>query len=1027
MNKRKVKITFTSLITCVIFTLASCGGDSPSGHTHTWSTIWSQDETYHWHKCTTCDAISDKEVHNFESTIIEPDYEHQGYTRHECSICHYFYDDNYVEPLEHHYSSSWSSDETYHWHACIDDGYESLYLDKADHEFGEWIIDIPASEISDGTRHHVCNICNKSVSETYEYEEYIPVERVYLASSAIDLFNGYTYSLSPATAPYNATSNLKYEVENPEMLSVNDNVALAKSIGSTLVYIYDDIDNDDIRDEEEAFTVTSFNITNPDPSKGVSVEEEITIKVDEVKALNYSPINIQTFGTDYGFYSEDQSICTISAGKLKGHRPGKTRVSVSLQGYRGYCNVTVINNTDESGTHASEIETDKFILLNKGESKVLSYTIHPSIAIDTLESVTSNNEEAVKVNADKSITALTGGTARIKLTTTNGKYAYTLVTVKADANNTDSYYNNYYGNLSWTNSKDLISKLHDIISNGVTPLRYNNPTNWETNQMADQDLYDHSLLNCVYIDSPLLKSATNTGWQREHAFCASLMSGYSTGSAVTALGRATDFHNLFAAGGGANGSRGNKNLGYVRQGSVETEQKENCLFDKKTFEPNDEDKGKLARALLYMSIMYNEEASVDISETWTYKGDDISTHTGSSKSMHAKYEQQALKLVHENIDWDKISLNEFMMPKASNETIVNYYRSLVKEANPTLEDDDYDQFRLEAYQLYLENALPYAIGNIYDILEWNSFPVSLVEMQHNESVYSYNSVAGKGIQGNRNPFVDYPQLVEYIYGDLKDEPGSLSELIPSYLTLKMNVDEIHHYSVESELIPPFVSGTKPTVDDFNIKAIKNDLTVGTLDIDKISVEDYTFTDEDVENGKVIKIFTDKNTLEVPCKVISESVPTFDTCSWKFESSGSASDYSGSGGSWSATLSGVAFNVTSSNTSVSISNRPSSLSARFGTTSVYCSNLTFVTQNSFIYQDESKINAIFFSVGFGSSITANYTVSIGSTIVLTGTCKGATSTVYGGYWSTPLEGIVTISFTNVTSYADVHGFAINTVI
>ena len=44
------------------------------------------------------------------------------------------------------------------------------------------------------------------------------------------------------------------------------------------------------------------------------------------------------------------------------------------------------------------------------------------------------------------------------------------------------------------------------------------------------------------------------------------------------------------------------------------------------------------------------------------------------------------------------------------------------------------------------------------LLQWSrQDPVSEKERTRNEKVYA--------IQGNRNPFIDYPELVEYIWGD----------------------------------------------------------------------------------------------------------------------------------------------------------------------------------------------------------------------------------------------------------------------
>lgn len=57
------------------------------------------------------------------------------------------------------------------------------------------------------------------------------------------------------------------------------------------------------------------------------------------------------------------------------------------------------------------------------------------------------------------------------------------------------------------------------------------------------------------------------------------------------------------------------------------------------------------------------------------------------------------------------------------------------------------------------------------LLKWHrQDPVSLKEVRRNEEVSK--------IQGNRNPFIDYPQLVEYVWGadsSLAFEPDSLTD------------------------------------------------------------------------------------------------------------------------------------------------------------------------------------------------------------------------------------------------------------
>ena len=1091
---KKNIFALTSLVSTLLLSIVSCGDNSPK-HTHTFSDEWTFNDSEHWH-ASTCghDVVSEQGAHSMESRVVSPTYEERGYTLHYCSVCDYEYKDNYVDPLEHHfssiwahnenahwhnctdsgyenlkgseaahtyddgvvtsptyehggyttytctvcgysyqgnqtsklehnYSTEWSHDGSHHWHACLDAGYEDVKGSFGEHTYGSWIIDTPATKEQEGSRHHICSACGYTQYENYEYTGK-KADRVYLPTPATSIFNGYTYTLKPTVVPNDAYKNVKYEIEDEDVLSVAGNVVNATGVGTSLVYAYNDEDNDNIKDNDEAFDVMAFTVTEADPTKSVyCTDESVTIKVGQSQKLNYGQNGISATGLEYGFYSEDESICTVSAGTVKGHKAGTTRVLISLQGYRAYCQINVIDNVDDSGTRASEIVSDETVLLNKGDTETLTYQILPADAVDTLDTVASNNERVVRVNNDKSITALSGGSAVVTLTTTNGKFVRVLVTVKDNANDSNSYYNNYYGNLTWENGEDLKAKLHAIISNGINPLKYNSP-NWETNQVADQDLYDYSYVNGVYNDTPISKKATDEKWQREHAFAASLMSGFSTGEAVKSLGRSTDFHNLFAASAGANGSRNNKNLGYINPESAEYSTKENCIYTRNAFEPNDVDKGRLARAIFYMSVMYNTPTTVDVSETWTFRGDDIDSHNPGitdpdekkkTKSVHVNSTQQPLEIVDGYVDYNRISINEFMYPnKEENVPYINYYLDLVRKENPSLETSDYDLFRETAYEKYLSLSMPYSIGYFSDLLKWNSFAVDYQEVQHNESVYSYNCTAGAGRQNNRNPFVDYPQLVDYIYGELKDQPGSLSELTPSYLTLNMDKDEIHHYAVESDTIPAFESGSKPTVADFNIKAIKNDLSEGVLDESKITVEDYTFTDADVATGKVITITTDKNTLLVPCKVTSEAVITFDTCTFHYKpTTGNKSDYAKNGSSnteYVATFNGVKFDVTFgawSTSSQFFINNNTQGGVTIGSGNNKLVSLVLESQQSY-----SNINAAFFyAAGRADSANITYTVYVNDDMKFTGLMSGSTFDTYGQEFNA-CSGKIKFEFTNI---------------
>ena len=70
-----------------------------------------------------------------------------------------------AEYCEHIYSSDWSSDESYHWHAATC-GHEEIQ-GKEEHSSGEWIIDKEATIEEAGSRHKECTVCG-TILETEE-------------------------------------------------------------------------------------------------------------------------------------------------------------------------------------------------------------------------------------------------------------------------------------------------------------------------------------------------------------------------------------------------------------------------------------------------------------------------------------------------------------------------------------------------------------------------------------------------------------------------------------------------------------------------------------------------------------------------------------------------------------------------------------------------------------------------------------------------------------------------------------------
>lgn len=78
----------------------------------------------------------------------------------------------------------------------------------------------------------------------------------------------------------------------------------------------------------------------------------------------------------------------------------------------------------------------------------------------------------------------------------------------------------------------------------------------------------------------------------------------------------------------------------------------------------------------------------------------------------------------------------------------------------------------EGSAMFTSNPTDLTSYSLSFLLEWHrNDPVSEKEVDRNQGVY--------GEQHNRNPFIDYPELVEYIWGNKKGEQVDLSALTPT--------------------------------------------------------------------------------------------------------------------------------------------------------------------------------------------------------------------------------------------------------
>ena len=514
------------------------------------------------------------------------------------------------------------------------------------------------------------------------------------------------------------------------------------------------------------------------------------------------------------------------------------------------------------------------------------------------------------------------------------------------------YYNGYYDTLvSWTDGEDLKNQLHTIIRNGYTALSYTKSSkqNYDTNIHADHSKYDFEYLDVIYSKDHTFKTDTNKGWQREHAWCASLMCGTITGNAINHKGRATDFHNLFAANASGNQSRGNKNYGYADVLSTSYTTRflsdngnDGYSYDDIIFEPGDIDKGRLARAIFYMATMYKDD-EVDTENSVNMKG---------------------LRIVDDPVPY------------------------------------------------VAGNNCNFAIGNLADLLEWNEdTPVDYLEMQHNISVYKDADNPDGVAQGNRNPYVDYPGLVDYVYGSKKNQSGTLKNVIASASYLNCEEEGLSHYAIK-EAKREYGYGDTLTSSDYKVVGVNHNYTYQDATEDILnSLDNRTFTESD-GNSLNAQIATMINVISYqiilnPMGVCNSGMLVLDT---------TGIDKKTPDVDQNVTYGDVPFlyNFSTSYSSVTTSGmRIDNISAggmTVGSTTKILTKLTITTKNVY------AIDAAYVKAMAGNASSSYIvTVKVGDTVIVTKTINDNNNwKVFGGALSEPLTGQLSFVFTGSSS-------------
>ena len=793
------------------------------------------------------------------------------------------------------------------------------------------------------------------------------------------------------------------------------------SYGKDTVIAFADMNNNGQADSDEPMDYCEVTVTKAESGVTVSLNAgfaEIEMEHAFSVAANVDPAP-QSGNYFYLSFSSSNPLVAVAIKQsdyntnaiIKAVGLGEADITVSYASREAKMHVKVVPWIENGVAHVAgvSLEKDEYVL-EKTSTTNPTYQLNPSFIPESATNkkvfYSSNNEKVATVSESGLITGLSGGNAIITVRSEDLNKTDTINIVVKDTskNYTTGLYGGYYDDLTtWENGEDLIAKLHNIIKDD-TPLKYD----WDVIKSSDEAIDNVYALDTLYSAEEVLKTEQASGFSREHAFPASLMTGFTTGDAVAQKGRATDYHNLFAASVSGNSSRSNKNYGnaYINDPNYTVASDNSYSFDRLNFEPADCDKGKAARAIFYMATMYNEDVEANVTDGLTFKDDDPNK-TGTSKTVHVIYTQKALQITDEYADYSKVSFTKFHYHEDQESQAI--YDKYVTADTTNLDFNDLLDVETEAYGRYSTDNCKFSIGGLSDLLTWTSTTVSYAE-------YNRNNVV-QAAQGNRNPFTDYPELINYAFGALKDQPGSLATIRPSEDILDTDSGNIIGYRI-TDYKQSAVVGDTYSPNDFTLVAVKSDLTTEAAAASANLFNSYTFTNDDLKQGfTYVEIPTTLNTIRIKVKVTEGDMSV---CNYQYRLVGKTNKDWGNadlkdfvnGGT--ATFGALQWKISWTNDNASIGSTYAAAGVAFGTGTNAVGTITFETIESL-----TNVEAFFALVNAASNKTPTYEMYIGSTLVKSGSYTGsgnnADPTMVGSNF-TAMTGKVKIVISGASNYA-----------
>ena len=207
---------------------------------------------YTLHTCSLCgdtykDEYTDATGHSYKDKVVKPTCTEGGFTLHVCEICNDTYVDEETEALKHNFKETWESNEKGHYHVCARCGIPS--------EIEEHVPDYDEATTEHGI---TCTVCGYEIAPKQEQQEDKPI---YSYTTTVDMgetvivFKAEFYKENNA-AVMSRTINGRTETENSTWSLINGKILVEVDDMYLTFTVYEDKTIEPfVQDAEIVYTV----------------------------------------------------------------------------------------------------------------------------------------------------------------------------------------------------------------------------------------------------------------------------------------------------------------------------------------------------------------------------------------------------------------------------------------------------------------------------------------------------------------------------------------------------------------------------------------------------------------------------------------------------------------------------------------------------------------------------------------------------------------------------------------------------